>query len=246
MVAKKRLLAGLASLTVMGIALAGCGSPTNNSSNTPKDEKVTITYMHRLPDKKGMTLVNDIVAKWNKDNPNIQVKATKFDGAAQDMIKKLATDVKAGSLRHDPFAMLPFCGYNMGDYWKHWIEIGQTLDPDKAPKIFNVNWFRKDDEGNFLWPGFGDNMRVLDWIVDRCEGKVDAQETAIGYLPYAKDINREGLDMTEEQLDKILDVDKDAWEEELKGVEELYAKFGDHLPKELADELATVKANLEK
>ena len=97
MVAKKRLLAGLASLTVMGIALAGCGSPTNNSNNTPKDEKVTITYMHRLPDKKGMTLVNDIVAKWNKDNPNIQVKATKFDGAAQDMIKKLATDVKAGA-----------------------------------------------------------------------------------------------------------------------------------------------------
>ena len=97
MVAKKRLLAGLASLTVMGIALAGCGPSTNNSSNTPKDEKVTITYMHRLPDKKGMTLVNDIVAKWNKDNPNIQVKATKFDGAAQDMIKKLATDVKAGA-----------------------------------------------------------------------------------------------------------------------------------------------------
>ena len=97
MVAKKRLLAGLASLTVMGIALAGCGSFTNNSSNTPKDEKVTITYMHRLPDKEGMTLVNDIVAKWNKDNPNIQVKATKFDGAAQDMIKKLATDVKAGA-----------------------------------------------------------------------------------------------------------------------------------------------------
>lgn len=97
MVAKKRLLAGLASLTVMGIALAGCGPSTNDSSNTPKDEKVTITYMHRLPDKEGMTLVNDIVAKWNKDNPNIQVKATKFDGAAQDMIKKLATDVKAGA-----------------------------------------------------------------------------------------------------------------------------------------------------
>ena len=151
-----------------------------------------------------------------------------------------------GVVRRDPMAMLPFCGYNMADYWQHWIDIGAGLDEDKAPKIFNVNWFRKDDDGNFLWPGFGDNMRVLDWIVDRCEGKVDAQETAIGYLPYAKDINLDGLDMTEEQLDKILDVDKDAWEEELKGVEELYAKFGDHLPKELADELATVKANLEK
>ena len=128
----------------------------------------------------------------------------------------------------------------MGDYWKHWIEIGETLDPEKAPKIFNVNWFRKDDDGNFLWPGFGDNMRVLDWIIDRCEGKVDAQETAIGYLPKAEDINLEGLDMTTE------DLDKDAWEEELKGVEELYAKFGDTLPEELKAELNTVKENLEK
>ncbi|MGN1201656.1 MAG: phosphoenolpyruvate carboxykinase domain-containing protein, partial [Eubacterium sp.] len=123
---------------------------------------------------------------------------------------------------------------------------GKTLDPDKAPKIFNVNWFRKDDEGNFLWPGFGDNLRVLDWIIDRCDGKVDAQKTAIGYLPYAKDINLEGLDMTEADLEKILDVDKAAWEEELKGVEELYAKFGDTLPEELAAELAEVKADLEK
>ena len=155
-----------------------------------------------------------------------------FVGSVMGSETTAAATGAVGVIRRDPMAMLPFCGYNMGDYWKHWIEIGQTLDPDKAPKIFNVNWFRKDDEGNFLWPGFGDNMRVLDWIVDRCEGKVDAQETAIGYLPYAKDINREGLDMTEEQLDKILDVDKDAWEEELKGVEELYAKFGDHLPKE--------------
>ena len=134
---------------------------------------------------------------------------------------------------------LPIC-----DYWKHWIEIGKTLDPDKAPKIFNVNWFRKDDEGNFLWPGFGDNMRVLDWIIDRCEGKVDAQETAIGYLPYADDINLEGLDMTKEDLEKILDVDKAAWEEEFKGVDELYAKFGDTLPEELKAELNNVKEAL--
>ena len=111
---------------------------------------------------------------------------------------------------------------------------------------FNVNWFRKDDEGNFLWPGFGDNLRVLDWIIDRCEGEVDAQETAIGYLPYAKDINLDGLDMTEADLEKILDVDKDAWKEELKGVDELYAKFGDKLPKELEDVLEEVKSNLDK
>ena len=151
-----------------------------------------------------------------------------------------------GVVRRDPMAMLPFCGYNMGDYWKHWIEIGETLDPEKAPKIFNVNWFRKDDEGNFLWPGFGDNMRVLEWIIDRCEGKADAQETAIGYLPYAKDINIEGLDMTEEDIDKILDVDKDAWKKEAEGIEEFYAKFGDTLPAELEEQLNNLKANLDK
>lgn len=169
-----------------------------------------------------------------------------FVGSIMGSETTAAATGQVGVVRRDPMAMLPFCGYNMGDYWKHWIEIGESLDEDKAPKIFNVNWFRKDDEGNFLWPGFGDNLRVLDWIIDRCEGKVDAQETAIGYLPYAKDINLEGLDMTEADLEKILDVDKDAWKEELKGVDELYAKFGDKLPKELSDVLNEVKSNLDK
>lgn len=151
-----------------------------------------------------------------------------------------------GVVRRDPMAMLPFCGYNMGDYWKHWIEIGAMLDPEKAPKIFNVNWFRKDDEGNFMWPGFGDNLRVLEWILKRCEGEVDAKETAIGYLPYAKDINIEGLEgeVSLESLESILDVDNDLWAKEADGIAEFYAKFGDKLPKELADELATLKANL--
>ncbi|MBQ9228181.1 MAG: phosphoenolpyruvate carboxykinase (GTP) [Eubacterium sp.] len=167
-----------------------------------------------------------------------------FVGSIMGSETTAAATGAVGVVRRDPMAMLPFCGYNMGDYWKHWIEIGAGLDADKAPKIFNVNWFRKDDEGHFLWPSFGDNLRVLDWIIDRCEGKVDAQETAIGYLPYAKDINLEGLDMTEADLDKILDVDKAAWEEELAGVDELYAKFGDKLPEELAAELANVKAAL--
>ena len=169
-----------------------------------------------------------------------------FVGSIMGSETTAAATGQVGVVRRDPMAMLPFCGYNMGDYWKHWIEIGETLDEDKAPKIFNVNWFRKDDEGNFMWPGFGDNLRVLDWIIDRCEGKVDAQETAIGYLPYAKDINLEGLDMTEADLEKILDVDKDAWKEELKGVDELYAKFGDKLPQELEDVLNEVKSNLDK
>ncbi len=151
-----------------------------------------------------------------------------------------------GVVRRDPMAMLPFCGYNMGDYWQHWIDIGKTLDPDKAPKIFNVNWFRKDDEGNFMWPGFGDNLRVLEWILKRCDGEVDAQETAIGYIPYAKDINIEGLEgeVSLESLESILDVDKSLWANEADGIAEFYKKFGDKLPKELADELDTLKANL--
>lgn len=153
-----------------------------------------------------------------------------------------------GVVRRDPMAMLPFCGYNMADYWQHWIDIGAGLDEDKAPKIFNVNWFRKDDDGNFLWPGFGDNMRVLEWIIKRCEGKVDAEETAIGFVPRAEDINLEGIEdeVSEDQLKEILSVDNSLWEDEAKGIEEFYAKFGDRLPKALSDELNTLKANLEK
>ena len=149
-----------------------------------------------------------------------------------------------GVVRRDPMAMLPFCGYHMGDYWKHWIEMGEKLG-DKAPKIFNVNWFRTDDEGHFIWPGFGDNLRVLEWIINRCEGKVDAKETAIGYVPNADDINIEGLEgFTKDQLKGILEVDKDLWKNEVVGIEEFYAKFGDKLPKELAKELDTLKNNL--
>ena len=153
-----------------------------------------------------------------------------------------------GVVRRDPMAMLPFCGYNMADYWQHWIDIGAGLDEDKAPKIFNVNWFRKDDDGNFLWPGFGDNMRVLEWIIKRCEGKVDAEETAIGFVPKAEDINLEGIEdeVSEDQLKEILSVDNSLWEDEAKGIEEFYAQFGDIVPKALSDELNTLKANLEK
>lgn len=169
-----------------------------------------------------------------------------FVGATMASETTAAAAGAVGVIRRDPMAMLPFCGYNMADYWQHWIDIGATLDPDKAPKIFNVNWFRKDDEGNFMWPGFGDNLRVLEWIIKRCEGKVDAQETAIGYIPYAKDINIEGLEgeVSLESLEKILDVDKNLWEEEANGIEEFFKKFGDKLPKELKESLETLKANL--
>ena len=150
-----------------------------------------------------------------------------------------------GVVRRDPMAMLPFCGYHMGDYFKHWIDMGEILG-ENAPKIFNVNWFRLDDEGNFLWPGFGDNFRVLEWIVKRCNGEADATETAIGYVPAAQDINLEGLDMDIDVLSSILEIDNEKWLGEAAGIEEFYQKFGDRLPKELAVELSALKERLSK
>ncbi len=149
-----------------------------------------------------------------------------------------------GVVRRDPMAMLPFCGYNMGDYFAHWLDMKNKSD--KLPKIFNVNWFRTDENGHFIWPGFGDNMRVLDWIIKRCEGAVDADETAIGFVPKAEDINIDGLDINIETLKGLLDVDKDMWKSEAEGIEEFYIKFGDKLPETLRAELESLKANLAK
>ena len=170
-----------------------------------------------------------------------------FVGSIMASETTAAASGAVGVVRRDPMAMLPFCGYNMADYWQHWIDIGAGLDEDKAPKIFNVNWFRKDDEGNFLWPGFGDNLRVLDWIIDRCEGKVDAVETPIGFVPKAEDINLEGIEdeVSKDQLKEILSVDTALWRDEVAGIEEFYSKF-DRLPATLKAELETLKANVNK
>ncbi len=166
-----------------------------------------------------------------------------FIGSAMASETTAAAAGAVGVVRRDPMAMLPFCGYHMGDYFRHWLEMGKKLG-DKAPKIFNVNWFRTDDEGNFLWPGFGDNMRVLNWIIDRCEGKATAQETAIGYVPQPEDIDLTDLDMDLDTLKGILTVDKDVWSKEAAEIEEHYKKFGDHLPAELRTQLDTLKKNL--
>lgn len=147
-----------------------------------------------------------------------------------------------GVVRRDPMAMLPFCGYHMGDYFQHWIDMGKKIKVQ--PKIFNVNWFRTDSEGHFIWPGFGDNMRVLDWILKRCEETVDADETAIGYVPKPEDINLEGCGVDEETLKGLLNVDTETWKKEAEGIKEFYKKFGDKLPKELSDELAALESRL--
>ena len=147
-----------------------------------------------------------------------------------------------GVVRRDPMAMLPFCGYHMGDYFQHWIDMGKKIKVQ--PKIFNVNWFRTDSEGHFIWPGFGDNMRVLDWILKRCEETVDADETAIGYVPKPEDINLDGCGVDKETLKGLLNVDTETWKKEAEGIKEFYKKFGDKLPKELNDELSALESRL--
>ncbi len=151
-----------------------------------------------------------------------------------------------GVVRRDPMAMRPFVGYNMADYFAHWINMGKKIT--NKPQIFNVNWFRTDDEGHFIWPGFGDNLRVLEWILKRCDGEVEAKETAIGYVPYAKDINLEGIGdgVTEQTIEDLTTVDTATWVEEAKGIEEFYAQFGNKLPAELRENLEGLKARLAK
>ena len=153
---------------------------------------------------------------------------------------------QVGQVRRDPFAMLPFCGYNMGDYFQHWINIGKKSSADKLPKIFYVNWFRKDADGNFMWPGYGDNSRVLAWIFDRCDGKDNAVETAIGWMPKPDALNTEGLSEADKaNIPAITSVDKEGWLKEIKDIRENhYPKFGKHLPKELAEQLDILEKNL--
>jgi phosphoenolpyruvate carboxykinase (GTP) len=149
-----------------------------------------------------------------------------------------------GQLRFDPFAMLPFCGYNMGDYIAHWLEIGESADPDKLPKLFWVNWFRRDEDGSFLWPGFGDNSRALKWIIQRVEGRGEAVETPIGHVPAPGALDTSGLDLDEATLAKLLEVDPEAWRQEVPVIEEHYASLGERLPDELRDELRELDKRL--
>ncbi len=157
-----------------------------------------------------------------------------------------------GVVRRDPMAMLPFCGYNMGNYFQHWLDMGKVVP--NLPKIFHVNWFRLNENGKFMWPGYGENFRVLEWIIKRCEDKVDAVETPIGYVPKAEDINLTGLDyeieaghnFTVDDLKSILTVEKEYWLEDVKGIEEFYAKIGDTVPAELHNQLTALKERLSK
>ena len=167
-----------------------------------------------------------------------------FIGSAMSSERTAAAAGTVGELRRDPMAMLPFCGYNMGDYFAHWLQMGKSTDASKLPKIFYVNWFRKDADGGWLWPGFGENSRVLKWIVERVTGKAEAVETPLGYLPASGAIDTNGLDVTEEQMAELLNVDAEEWLREIDSIREHYARFGERLPAALSEELAALETRL--
>ena len=167
-----------------------------------------------------------------------------FIGSIASSERTAAAAGTVGELRRDPMAMLPFCGYNMGDYFAHWLEMGESTDASKLPKIFYVNWFRKDADGGWLWPGFGDNSRVLKWIVDRVSGKGEAVETPIGYLPASGAVDISGLDVTDAQMEELLHVDVEEWLNEIALIREHYERFGEKLPEALSDELAALETRL--
>jgi phosphoenolpyruvate carboxykinase (GTP) len=153
-----------------------------------------------------------------------------------------AATAKVGVVRRDPMAMLPFCGYNFADYWNHWLSVGGKLK--NPPKIYHVNWFRRDADGRFLWPGYGENLRVLEWILARCTGKVNANETAIGNLPRPQDLNTKGLDVSATDLQSLLSVDPTLWRKELADIREYLNTYGARLPAELVKQLDAVEAKL--
>lgn len=165
-----------------------------------------------------------------------------FVGSIMGSEKTAAAEGTVGETRRDPMAMLPFCGYHMADYWQHWLDMEEKIP--NPPKIFNVNWFRTNDQGEFIWPGFGENLRVLEWILKRCFDEVDARETEIGYLPKVEDINLDGIEVDQETLAGLLSVDRELWRKETKGVEEFYQQFGDKLPQVLREELTALEERL--
>ena len=167
-----------------------------------------------------------------------------FIGANMSSEKTAAAAGKVGELRHDPFAMLPFCGYNMGDYFGHWLKVGAKGQKENLPKIFHVNWFRKDADGKFLWPGFGENIRVLQWIFERVDDKASGNETPIGMVPRSDSLDLSGLDLSESALKELLTVDTAAWKEDLKGSYEYFKQFGDHLPEGIREELDALEKRL--
>ena len=169
-----------------------------------------------------------------------------FMGSTVSSEQTAAAEGSVGELRRDPFAMLPFCGYNMADYWAHWLKIGNFTSPEKLPRVYQVNWFRKDRDGKYIWPGFGDNSRVLDWIVRRVAGDAEAVETPIGRIPADGELDLEGVDITQEQAAELFAVNADSWLAEADLTEEYYGKFGDRVPAQLRGQLDALRSRLQQ
>ena len=182
---------------------------------------------------------------------NVPLVAESFDwthgvfmGATMSSEKTAAAEGTVGELRRDPFAMLPFCGYNMADYWGHWLKIGSFTAPDKLPRIYAVNWFRRDADGRFIWPGFGDNSRVLDWIIRRLEGRANAVDTPIGRLPVLAELDLEGVDISDEDLQELFRVDRGSWNAEADMTAEYFEQFGDRVPEAMHEQLTALRERL--
>ena len=188
----------------------------------------------------GGAILNIYDALYQHQNEITHILTSHEQGASHAADGYARATGKVGVTRRDPMAMLPFCGYNMSNYFSHWISMGKKLG-NKAPKIFNVNWFRTDENGNFIWPGFGDNLRVIEWILKRCENEVPANDSKIGYLPFPSDINISGLSLSKETLEGLIEIDDELWKDEIVQIEELYSKFEGNLPSELLEELKNLK-----
>jgi len=207
------------------------------------------TIAHEWEDPKGVPV--DAILFGGRRATNVPLVTESFDWQhgvflASNVASEgtAAAENKVGELRRDPFAMLPFCGYNMGDYFGHWLATGAKADASKLPRIYYVNWFRKDAGGKFVWPGFGENSRVLKWIVERLAGNAEARETAIGNVPTRSSLDLDGLDLTDEQIELLLTVDNEAWRDEAEQIAPHYERFGDHLPRPLWDELDKLNKRL--
>jgi phosphoenolpyruvate carboxykinase (GTP) len=192
----------------------------------------------------------DIILFGGRRTSNVPLIAQSYDwehgvfvGATVASEQTAAAEGSVGALRRDPFSMLPFCGYNMADYWAHWLKMGKVLG-DKAPKIFQVNWFRKDGEGNFMWPGFGENCRPIEWAVRRVAGEAEAVDAISGQIPAPGELNLDGLDISQETMDALFTLDPAAWSVEADLAEEYFQQFGDKLPTELTNQLAALRARI--
>ncbi len=167
-----------------------------------------------------------------------------FIGATMASERTAAQFGKQGEVRRDPMAMLPFCGYNINDYFRHWLKMGKRMTP--PPKIFHVNWFRRNENGKFLWPGYNENLRVLEWIIGRCQGKAEAIKTPIGYVPRPTSLDMTGLDLPPQTMDDLFKIDPQEWQEELKSQNEFFEKLGSALPQEIRDEQAALAHRLQE